>query len=131
MNRGLSMREEALGYYRKDIGCSQSVLMAFEKKYAELPWQLKNACGAMNAGFGIGGMCSVVIAGIMIFGILYDENTAKRLRMKLLDQMADNGLSLLCPLLRKHYGENGCDMLVGEIAGLIDGILDEEGYIGV
>jgi len=121
------MREKAMEYYRQGYGCSRSVLMAFEQAYPRaVAQQVYRACAGLDTGLGVGCLCGALIAGVMIFGILFDTGAAKRLRMSLFDQMAERGLGLYCARLREKAGEAGCAELVGEIASVIDKIIREE-----
>ena len=121
------MRQNAMEYYRQGYGCSQAVLMAFEKNYPlSLSRQFYRAANGLNAGLGIGGTCGAVLASLLIFGVLFDANTVKRLRMSLFDKMAERGFDLCCARLRGKDGRDGCAEVVGEIAELIDEIIREE-----
>ena len=120
------MRERALECYQNGRGCSQSLLAAFEETFSiPVSGQVYDACNGMNTGFGIGGMCGAVIAGLMLFGLLFDDSTARRLRMVLFSRMAERGLSFDCVRLRQCGGD-GCEELIGDVAELVEGIIRKE-----
>lgn len=121
------LKNKALYYYKNGYNCSQCIIKACESVYKiPLSKQCINMCSALNNGIGIGSTCDVLMAGIMIFGILFDAQTAKRLRIKFLTEFSEKHSSLSCPNLRKEMG-NSCDCcsLIGEIADLIEKTIDE------
>ncbi len=124
------MKEKALQYYRQGYNCSQCILKAVEFKYKiPISKQCLSLCSTVNTGFGIGGMCSVLVAGIMVLGLLFDDSNAKRLRMKLLSQFKENYRTFNCQdLIKGRNSDRACDQLVYEVAGLIESVIDEELY---
>jgi|GEM_PF-267245 len=122
------MEKEALNYFEQGCNCSQCIIKALESYYnLNIDQQCVAMCSAVNSGFGVGGMCSLLTAGIMSFGLLFDEATAKRLRMKLLNEFTDQYDSINCgALIRDQQDENGCKQLICDVAGLIRRIIDEE-----
>ncbi len=121
------LKEKALYYYKKGYNCSQCILKACEQVYnVPVSNQSIKLCSAVNTGFGVGSICSVLVAGIMFFGILFDDATAKRLRIKLLTKFQGKH-SINCMSLKKEIKNNGgCDIIVCEIAGIIEEIINEE-----
>ena len=120
------LKEKALYYYRKGYNCSQCILKACESVYKiPISNQSMKLCSAVNNGFGIGSICSVLVSGIMIFGIMFYEVTAKKMRIKLLT-MFNSKHSLDCMSLKKEFNDGNCENIVGEIAQLIELIIDEE-----
>ena len=122
------MKEQAVKYYRQGYNCSQCILKAAEYAYGvAIPKQCYNMCRGINTGFGIGGTCSVLMAGVMVFGLFFDDATVKRPRMKLLSAFKDLYPCLSCAELVKER-KNGakCEKIVWHIAGLVKQIIDEE-----
>jgi len=120
------LKEKALYYYRNGLNCSQCLLKACESVYGiPISKQSMKLCSAINNGFGIDNICSVLISGIMIFGLLFDEITAKKLRLKLLTEFK-NKHSMNCISLKKEFGKKSCDLLIGEIANSVEKIINEE-----
>lgn len=118
-------------YYRQGYNCSQCILKAAEDRY-EIPLnrQWMNACAAVNNGFGVGSMCSVLVAGVMVFGLLFGKETAKKLRIKLLTTFYETHGSLNCNSIQAKYAnKNGCEEIVGYIAELTEKIIAEEGIL--
>ena len=122
------MKERAVMYYRQGHNCSQCILKAAEYTYKiPIPKQCYEMCKGVNTGFGLGGMCSVLIAGVMVFGLFFDEATVKRLRLRLFSDFRDLHPALNCADLVKER-KNGakCEQIVRQIAGLVKQIIDEE-----
>lgn len=121
------MRKKALQYYKQGCNCSQCILKAAEGKYRiRLPEQCMDMCSVINTGFGIGELCSPLIAGVMVFGLLFDDVTAKEMRLKLFDEFFVLHDSLHCAALKKERKAGSrCEELVCEIAGLVEDIIDE------
>lgn len=121
------MKERTLYFYRHGYNCSQCILKAAESIYKiPMPKCVIMMCSGINTGFGVGGMCSVLIAGIMVFGLLFEETDAKRLRIKLLNAFMDTHKSLNCCELKKERKSGcACEELVGNIAELVEKIIAE------
>ena len=122
------MKNRAIDYYNKGYNCSQCILKAFESKYKiTINQQSYEMCTGINTGLGIGTTCSVLVAGIMIFGILFDDQTAKQLRMKLLTMFKEQHRSLNCDaLIKERSSGRKCDRIVAEVADMIDLIIQGE-----
>ena len=124
------MKDLALFYYNEGYNCSQSVLKAFEEKYSyTIEPSLYKSLDAVNTGFGIGSLCSAIVGGIMIFGLVFDDITAHRARLKLLTHFDVYYNSVNCSGLnraRTPYG--GCDKIISSAAYFTELILLEEGF---
>lgn len=125
---GFFMKEKAVYYYNKGYNCSQCMLKAAEKYYGlNIPEECYDLCKGLNTGLGIGGTCSLISAATMIFGLLFDEKTVKRLRMRYIDAFHDLHKAVNCSQLKSHreyYGN--CSILIGEAAELLEQIIAEE-----
>ena len=67
---------------RTDCGngdnCSQVILRAVAEEYGiSLSEELFCACRGIHGGFGINGMCSGIVAGVMALGLLCEEEELK------------------------------------------------------
>lgn len=62
--------------------CSQIILRAAAEEYDFfLPEELLAACGGISGGFGINGMCSGLVAAVMVLGLLFEEEELKQKRI--------------------------------------------------
>jgi len=122
------MKEKALHFYAQGYNCSQCILKAAETVYSiPVSRQSMSICSGISTGFGVNGMCSVLIAGVMALGLLFDEGTVKRLRVKLLTRFHERFRSMDCGAL-KAQRQSGmhCEAIVGEVASLLETIIAEE-----
>ena len=119
------LKEKTLYYYSKGFNCSQCLLKACEYVYGvPVSKQSLKLCAAINNGFGVGNICSVIVSGIMIFGLLFDENTAKKLRMELLSVLNERH-SINCMALKKEFNDKNCQNIIGEIADTVEEIISK------
>lgn len=121
------MKEKTLFYYRQGYNCSQCILKAAEQIYRiPISKNSMDMCCGVTGGFGIGGMCSVLIAGIMVFGLLFDKNAVKSMRVQLLDEFNGKYGDLNCGCLKKHRKAGYmCEEIVGDIAEMVEKIIAE------
>jgi len=91
-----------------------------------LPCECFEMCKVLNAGLGSGLLCSTIIAGIMIFGLVADEERAKKMRIKFLSEFNQRYKCLDCAELLKRC-ENGedCEQLISEVSVMIQEITEE------
>ncbi len=124
------MQNLAIKYYNNGFNCSQCIIKAFQEKYGQaISPEIYSALSAINTGLGIGTVCSAIVAGVMLFGILFDEETAHRLRLKLLTYFDAYFGSINCSgLSRSKNNYNGCDKVISMAAYFTEQILLEEGF---
>ena len=122
------MKEKALLYYKQGFNCSQCILKAMEAVYGiPVSRQCMNACGGVSTGFGVGGMCSVLIAGVMAFGMLFDEAAVKRMRLKLMTAFHEKHKSMDCGALKAQRQSGAyCEAIVVDVAEMVETIIAEE-----
>lgn len=122
------LKDESLYFYNMGYNCSQCILKACERVYKiNIPKQCIDMCSAVNTGFGVGGMCSILVSGIMVFGLLFDEDTAKRLRIEFLSEFQSKHHSINCSDLKNERKQGlHCEELVMDIAELIQKTVEKE-----
>lgn len=119
------MKEFALYYNQYGYNCSQCILMAAKRKFGiHIDCQTLRSCSAINNGFGYGGLCCALVAGILLLGILFEEGQAKCLRMELLDKFQETFQSLNCAKLCQTHD---CTEVIAVCATLLEEILVREG----
>ena len=66
------LKENICRYCNKEgKNCSQIILLAADEEYGfSLPKEVLNACRGISGGFGIQGMCSGLVAAVMVLGFL-------------------------------------------------------------
>lgn len=123
------MQQKALQYYRQGWNCSQCILKAAEQEYkVPISKQSLTLCTGITTGFGMGGFCAVLIAGIMVFGLLFDEATAKAMRLQFLMEFKDKyGSHNCCDLIkRRDNTSQKCEALICETAEMIDKLVKQK-----
>jgi len=120
------LKKKAIYYYRKGFNCSQCLLKACECVYGiPVSNQSMKLCSALNNGFGIGNICSVIISAVMIFGLLFDEITAKKLRLIFFEEFSKE-YPLDCMSLKKKFKGKNCENIIEKIADITENIITDE-----
>lgn len=79
---GKSMKQFVQAYCATGENCAFAILHAAATKYKfDLSKELKDSCAVLQAGFGICGTCGALVASLMVLGILFSEDDAKRIRL--------------------------------------------------
>ena len=94
------MKEKTIAYCRAGENCSLALLRAASDQYGfPLSKELIDSCGAVCSGFGIGGICSALVAAILVLGILFDPEEAKKKRLFFLLAFREKFGAMDCPTL--------------------------------
>lgn len=122
------MKDQAIQYYQQGYNCSQCILKAAEERFqVSVPSQSFHMCSGIRMGFGIGGICSALVGGIMVFGLMFEEEAVKRLSIKLLTMFHERFDTLQCSKLKNQRDQQAiCDSIVGEAAAIIEQLIVEE-----
>ena len=111
---------------RTDCGngdnCSQVILRAVAEEYGiSLSEELFCACRGIHGGFGINGMCSGIVAGVMALGLLCEEEELKLKRILFLLRVQNRFGSLDCCTA---LGAD-CSGVLEEIGGILQEVIEE------
>ncbi len=118
------MKEKTMAYCRAGENCSLGLLRAASDVYGfPLSKELIDSCGAVCSGFGIGGICSALVAAIMVLGILFEPEEAKKRRLFFLLAFQEKYGAMDCPTL--SAGKLDCTELMGEIGALLEEAIDK------
>lgn len=113
------MKEKTMTYCRAGENCSLGLLRAAADKYGfPLSQEMIDSCGALCSGFGIGGICSALVGAIMVLGILFEPEEAKKRRLFFLLAFQERFGAMDCPTL--SAGKLDCTELMGEIGALLE-----------
>ena len=110
---------------RRDTGenCSRIILLAAAEEYGlSLSADILSACSGIQGGFGIGGICSGLVAAVMVLGLLFEEETAKTKRLQFLMQIQERDGFLDCGRLSLQKAD--CNVLLSEIADILQNIIE-------
>ena len=81
------------------------------------------ACGGINGGFGIGGICSGLVASVMVLGLLFDEEEIKWKRILFLMSVQERYGSLECGRLSAL--QTDCNEFLEGIADILQEVIEE------
>lgn len=120
--------ELALKHYDECHNCSLCLIKAYAEAYnVTVPEQSLKMCSCIKNGFGIGGFCSAITGGFMIFGLHFDEETSLRLRINLLDKFKQKFGDFNCSILTANStNQLICDELVYYTAELVEQLIKSE-----
>lgn len=104
--------------------CSQIILRAAAEEYGfSLPKELLAACSGIHGGFGINGMCSALVAAVMVLGLLFDEEEIGQKRILFLLQAQERFGGLDCCRLSALGAD--CRGVLEEIADILQKVIEE------
>lgn len=114
------LSQRAKYYYKNGYNCSQCILKACGDVYnIKINQQCIDMCKVVNNGLGVGSMCSVLMACVMVLGLLFDEETAKSKRIIFLAQFSERHKNISCSKLKT----SDCTYVVTEAADLLENII--------
>ena len=122
------MKEKTMAYCRAGENCSLALLRAASDQYGfPLSKEMVDSCGAVCSGFGIGGICSALVAAIMVLGVLFQPEEAKKQRLFFLLAFREKFGAMDCPSL--SAGKLDCTELMGDIAALLEEVIEREDFV--
>lgn len=121
------MKEKAMKYFGQNYNCSQCILRAAEDEYGiTISSDCYDMCKGINNGFGVGTTCSALIAGTMVLGILFDERTTTRLRLKLFMLFQNRYRTFDCCKIKKTQMDGNCKEVIRVVASILEEIISTE-----
>ncbi len=118
------MKERAMALCAEGENCSRAILVAAAEEFGfSLSEEMMDSCNAISAGFGIGGMCSALVAGVMVLGILFPTEEAKQKSLLLFFKVQENWNCVDC--CRLSANRENCNELIGQIAELLEEVIRE------
>lgn len=91
------LKERIQAYCDRGENCSRIILQAAAEEYdISLSEDILAACGGIQGGFGIGGMCSGIVAAVMVLGLLLEEEEIKLKRILFLLKVQERFCGLDC-----------------------------------
>lgn len=118
------MTERAMLFCSQGENCSRAILRAAAEEYGfPLSEELLNSCNAISAGFGVGGMCSALVAAVMVLGILFPTEEAKQKSLLLFCKMQERWHCIDC--CRLSANRENCNDLIGEISEILEEVIRE------
>ena len=117
------LRERIKEKYQTGANCSQVILLAAAEEYGvSLPQEVLDVCKGISGGFGIQGMCSALVAAVMVLGLVFDEEEVKQKRIVFLIQAQESLGALECGRLAVQRED--CLELLEEIATILQEVIE-------
>lgn len=118
------MKKRAMALCAEGENCSRAILRAASEKYGfPLSQEMLDSCNAISAGFGVGGMCSALVAAAMVLGVLFPTDEAKQKSLLLFFRVQEQFGCIDCCKL--SAGREDCNSLIGEISEIIEEIISD------
>ncbi|MBQ2925088.1 MAG: C-GCAxxG-C-C family protein [Anaerotignum sp.] len=118
------LKERVRAYCHTEENCSRILLLAAAEEYGfSLSEDILSACGGISGGFGIGSICSALVAAVMILGILCGDRVQEK-RLLLLWKVQERFGYLDCGRL-SSMGED-CGLILEEIADILQEVIEDE-----
>ncbi|MBR5269631.1 MAG: C-GCAxxG-C-C family protein [Anaerotignum sp.] len=118
------LKTKVRGYCGLGENCSRVILQAAAEEYGfSLSKDILAACGGINGGFGIGGICSGLVAAVMVLGLLFDEEEVKWKRILFLMKVQERYGSLECGRLSAL--QTDCKEILEGIADILQEVIEE------
>ena len=120
--------EIAVNNYIEGYNCSRCILKACEHGLnLPLPKQCLDSCSCLSNGFGFGGFCSSIVASFMVFGLKFDDEVAKRLRIQFLEEFQDKYGSFNCSAIKIGVDDKiMCEEIIYFVGELVEKLIYNE-----
>lgn len=117
------LKERVRTYGTTEENCARIILRSAAEEYGiSLSEDILFACGGISGGFGVGGMCSGIVAAVMVLGLLYDEEAVKEKRILFLFRLQERLAHLDC--CRLSATELNCIVVLEKIAETLQEIIE-------
>jgi|GEM_PF-1768892 len=91
------VRELVMKYCKAGENCSRTILLAAAEKYGfDVSQEMRDCCNGISAGFSVGGICSSLVAAVMVLGILFDTDAAKQRTLMLFFMIEEKHGDIQC-----------------------------------
>ena len=119
------LKERIQAHCADGENCSRIILHAAAEEYGiSLSEDILAACRGIQGGFGIHGMCSGLVAAVMVLGLLFDEEEIKWKRLLFLLKAQERFGGLDCCRL-SALGREDCSELLEKIAEILQEVIEE------
>ena len=119
------LKERVRAYCAAGDNCSRVILQAAAEEYGiSLSEDILVVCSGISGGFGVGDMCSGLVAAVMALGLLFAEEEVKLRRILFLMKIQERFGSLDCCRL-STLGED-CGGVLEEIAEVLQEIIERD-----
>lgn len=118
------MKNLALKLYNNGYSCTSSIIMSAEKKYnIDISKQFEDGIGIINNGFGIQGMCGVLISAIIVIGAVLGTEKGRIGRIIFFDKFFNRYKYIDCQRLSSET--NDCNEIIKYVCNITDEVINE------
>ena len=119
------LKERVRAYCEAGENCSRIILQATAEEYGiSLSEDILAVCSGISGGFGVGDMCSGLVAAVMALGLLFSEDEVNLRRILFLMKTQEKFGSLDCCRL-SALGED-CSSVLEGIAEILQEIIERD-----
>ncbi len=119
-----NMKDLAVKFHREGCNCSQCIIKAYAVKYAKrLDENFYKALNGIYNGFGVGALCSVFVACVMVLSLEFSEDEIAEKRMIFCNKFYEKFGDINCSKLKKDY--DNCEYIIGSGAEILENMIDE------
>jgi len=120
----MMLKERVRAHCEAGENCSRIILQSVAEEYEiSLSQDILAACSGIQGGFGLGEMCSALVAAVMALGLLFDEEKIRWKRLLFLIRVQERFGYLDCGRL-SALGED-CSLILEEIAEILQMVIEE------
>ena len=121
----MMFQERVQAYCTTGENCSRIILKTAAEEYdIPLSEDILFACSGIQGGFGIGGICSGIVAAVMVLGLLFAEEDVKSKRILFLFRIQECLGCLDCCKLSAVSED--CSNILMEIAAILQDVIEEK-----
>jgi C_GCAxxG_C_C family probable redox protein len=118
------MKESAIKFYREGCNCSQCIIKAYDGKYGKnFDDGFYKAFNGVYNGFGVGEVCGVFIACVVVLSLEFSEDEIAGKRMILCNEFYDKFGGINCSKLKNNC--DSCEYIIGNAAEIVEKMINE------
>jgi C_GCAxxG_C_C family probable redox protein len=119
-----NMKDLAIKFHREGYNCSQCIIKAYDEKYGKkFDASFYKALNGIYNGFGVGSLCSVFVACVMVLSLEFSEDEIAQKRMIFCNNFYEKFGGINCSKLKKDY--DGCEYIIGSGAEMLEKMINE------
>lgn len=118
------MKDLALKLYNNGYSCTSSIIISAEQKYnIDVSKQFEDGINIINNGFGIQGMCGVLISALIVIGAVLGSEKGRIGRVIFFDKFFKKYKYIDCPRLSSETDE--CCEIIEYVCDISDEVISE------
>ncbi len=118
------MKKLALELYNNGYSCTSSIIMSAKEKYnINVTNEFENGINIINNGFGIQGMCGVLIAAVIVIGAVLGSDKGRVGRIIFFDKFFKKYNNIDCTRLSSE--SNDCCEIIEYVCNIADEVIND------